>query len=146
MPGISARRLVKMAPVAVALLVALFAPAVAFAGETATAGQHHVSYTMRLNPAAPAVHAGETTTIAISFRASHYLHGAPVEMSVSGLPSGVTAVFAPQAPRIGDRITLSLITSVGTPKLAYALTVGAIVHLDSSDPIGTTAPLNLTVT
>ncbi len=84
MSGFSARRLVKMAPVAAALLVALSAPAVALAGDT-------------------------------------------------------------QTPRIGDRITLSLITSVGIPKLQSTVTVGAIAHVGSSDPIGTTAPLNLTV-
>jgi hypothetical protein len=142
MTGIPARRFVRTAVLPAALLMAVSGSAVAFAGEPAIAAQQYPNYTMRLSPSAPRLRAGESTTVSIRFRAGHRLYGVPVEMSVTGLPSGVTASFTPDTPLIGEPATLTL-TSAGFPKGTFTASVTAITI--SSDPIGTTAPLNLTI-
>src|SRR5689334_4819650 len=105
--------------------------------------QQYPYYALRLNPLDPHLGAGQTATVTIAFRAGHRLYGVPVELSLTGLPAGVTATFNPQTPRIGERTTLSLSTSAGFPKGRFTVSVTAITI--SSDPIGTTAPLILTM-
>jgi hypothetical protein len=105
--------------------------------------QQYPYYTMRLNPIDPHLSAGQAATVTIAFRAGHRLYGVPVELSLTGLPTGVIATFNPHTPRIGERTTLSLSTSAGFPKGRFTVSVTAITI--SSDPIGTTAPLILTI-
>jgi len=133
----------RIALMPVALLLALSGPGIARADEAPARG--YPTYTMRLNPDAPGVVAGGSTTITITFMAPYGLNGYPVELSVVDPPAGIAASFAPRTPRIGGVATLTLITSVGFPASSVALTVSAIVHLTGGDPIGTTTPLTLTV-
>ena len=48
-------------------------------------------YSMRLSRSSVSVRAGHRISVAISFQAPAALYGVPVALSVSGLPSGVTA-------------------------------------------------------
>ena len=100
-------------------------------------------YTMRLSPSSVTVRAGHRTRITISFRAAADLYGTPVTLSVSGLPSGVTASFSPSAATIGGRSVLTLTAAPSSAAGAFAATVTAMTL--SSDPIGTSAPLGLTI-
>jgi hypothetical protein len=137
------RSLVRSAVLPAALLMAASGSAVAFASESAAEVQQYPNYTMRLTPSDPHLCAGQTTTVSITFRAGHRLYGVPVEMGLTGLPSGVKATFTPSTPRIGERATLSLITETTFPKGRFTVSVTAITI--SSDPIGTTAPMILTI-
>ncbi len=101
-------------------------------------------YTMQLSPAAAAIQAGDTTSITVSFHASRSLRHTRVDLSVSGLPSGVTASFSPATPRIGGTSTLTLTAAPSSSAGAVALTVNAIT-IDPSDPIGTSTAFDLTV-
>ena len=103
----------------------------------------HANYTTRLNPANPHLAAGGSVTVSITFRAGHRLYGVPVQLSTTGLPSGVTATFNPSTPRIGERATMSLSTTAGFPKGQFTVSVTAATI--SSDPIGTTTPMVLTI-
>jgi hypothetical protein len=100
-------------------------------------------YTMRLSPSPVTIRAGHRTRIAISFRAPADLYGAPVALSVSGLPGGVTASFSPPAAAIGGRPVLTLTAATSTAAGAFEATVTAMTL--SSDPIGTSTPLGLTI-
>jgi hypothetical protein len=102
-------------------------------------------YTMRLSSTAATVRPGGVTTTVISFRASRRLYGAPVDLSVSGLPAGATASFSPPRPLVGGHSTLTIVTAPSSPVGAFSLTVSAIVHPFSSDPIGTSTDFALTV-
>jgi hypothetical protein len=122
---------------------ALASPAVA-AG--ATGGAHAAPdsyYTMHLSRSSVAVRAGHRTSVGISFRAPAALYGAPVTLGVTGLPSGVTASFSPSTTAIGGHAVLILTAARSLPAGTFAVTVTAMVL--SSDPIGTTTPLGLTV-
>ena len=66
-----------------------------------------------------------------------------MDLSVSGLPSGVTASFAPPTATIGGRAVLTLTAAPSSVAGTSAVTVTAMT--ESSDPIGTTAPLGLTI-
>jgi hypothetical protein len=129
----TSRRLVLPA----ALLVAPSGAAVALAS------QQYPNYTMRLNPANPHLAAGESATVSITFRAGHRLYGVPVELSTTGLPSGVTVTFNPSTPRIGERATMFLATTGAFPKGQFTVSITAITI--SPDPIGTTMPMVLTL-
>jgi hypothetical protein len=100
-------------------------------------------YTMRLSPSSVAVRAGHRTRIIISFRAAADLYGTPVALSVSGLPGDVTASFSPSTAVIGGRSILTLTATPSSAAGAFAATVTAMTL--SSDPIGTSAPLGLTI-
>ncbi|HEY1322217.1 MAG TPA: hypothetical protein VGF32_18320 [Streptosporangiaceae bacterium] len=100
-------------------------------------------YTMRLSPSSVTVRAGYRTRIIISFQAAADLYGTPVTLSVSGLPSGVTASFSPPAATIGGRSVLTLTAAPSSTAGAFAATVTAMTL--SSDPIGTSTPLGLTI-
>src|SRR6266566_2891033 len=89
-------------------------------------------YTMQLSPASAAIHA------------SRHLRHLRVDLSVSGLPSGVTASFSPATPRIGGTSTLTLTAAPSSSAGAVALTVNAIT-IDPSDPIGPSTGFDLTV-
>jgi hypothetical protein len=125
---------------------ALASPAGANTG--VTSGVHAVPapdsyYTMRLSRSSVAVRAGHQARIAISFLAPAALYGVPVALSVSGLPSGVTASFSPSTVAIGGHAILTLTAAPSLAAGTFAVTVTAMSL--SSDPIGTTAPLSLTL-
>ena len=100
-------------------------------------------YTMRLSRSSVAVRAGHQTRIAISFLAPAALYGVPVALSVSGLPDGVTASFSPSTVAIGGHAVLTLTAAPSLAAGTFAVTVTAMSL--SSDPIGTTTPLGLTI-
>jgi hypothetical protein len=136
-----------------ALLMAAGGSQAAFASQAAapanvTSGIHSAPspdsyYTMRLSPSSVTIRAGYRTRIAVSFRAPTDLYGTAVALSVSGLPSGVTASFSPSAATIGGRSVLTLTAVDSSAAGAFAVTVTAMTL--SSDPIGTSAPLSLTI-
>ena len=150
---ISPRTLLKAALLPTALLMAAGGSQAAFASPAATSANVTSSvrsassadsyYTMRLSPSSVTVRAGYRTRITISFRATADLYGTPVALSVSGLPSGVTASFSPPAATIGGRSVLTLTAAPSSAAGSSAVTVTAITL--STDPIGTSASLGLTV-
>ena len=147
------RTLLKAALVPTALLVAAGGSPAAFASQAAatanvTSDIHSALspdsyYTMRLSPSSVAVRAGHRARITVSFRAATDLYGTPVALSVSGLPGGVTASFSPSTAVIGGRSVLTLTAAPSSAAGAFAATVTAMTL--SSDPIGTSAPLGLTI-
>ena len=147
------RTLLKAALLPTALLMAAGGSPAAFAsqaGATAnvTSDIHSAPspdsyYTMRLSPSSVAVRAGHRTRITVSFQAATDLYGTPVALSVSGLPGGVTASFSPSTAVIGGRSVLTLTAAPTSAAGAFAATVTAMRL--SSDPIGTSAPLGLTI-
>jgi hypothetical protein len=96
-----------------------------------------------LSPSSVTVRAGYRTRITVSFQAPADLYGTPVTLSASGLPSGVTASFSPRTATIGGRAVLTLTATPSTAAGAFAATVTA--RTVSSDPIGTSTPLGLTI-
>ena len=147
------RTLLKAALLPTALLMAAGGSQAAFASQAATSanvtnGVHSAAspdsyYTMRLSPSSVTIRAGYRTRITISFQAATDLYGTAVTLSVSGLPSGVTASFSPSTATIGGRSVLTLTAAPSSAAGAFAATVTAMTL--SSDPIGTTAPLGLTI-
>ena len=147
------RTLLTAALLPTALLMAAGGSPAAFASQAAatanvTSGIHAARspdsyYTMRLSPSPVAVRAGHRTRITVSFRAPADLYGTPVAVSVSGLPGGVTASFSPSTAVIGGRSVLTLTAAPSSAAGAFAATVTAMTL--SSDPIGTSAPLGLTI-
>ena len=146
------RTLLKAALLPTALLLAAGGSQAAFAGQATTA---HVTsgvpaaasqdsyYTMQLSPSSVTVRPGYQTRITVSFRAAADLYGTPVALSISGLPSGVTASFSPSTPTIGGHSVLTLTAAPSSAPGAFTATVIAITL--SSDPIGTTTPLALAI-
>jgi hypothetical protein len=147
------RTLLKAALVPTALLIAAGGSQAAFASQAAatanvTSGTRSAPspdsyYTMRLSPSSVTVGAGHRARITISFQAATDLFGTPVTLSVSGLPAGVTASFSPSASVIGDRSVLTLTAATSSAAGAFEATVMAMTL--SSDPIGTSTPLGLTI-
>jgi hypothetical protein len=147
------RTLLKAALLPTAVLLAAGGSQVAFAsqaGATAnvTTGAHSALapdsyYTMQLSPSSVTLRAGYRTRITISFRAPADLYGTPVDLSISGLPGGVTASFAPPTATIGGRAVLTLTAAPSSVAGTFAATVTAMS--ESSDPIGTSTPLGLTI-
>ena len=147
------RTLLKAALLPTALLMAAGGSPAAFASQAAapasvasgirSAPSPDSYYTMRLSPSSVTVRAGYRTRMSVSFHAPADLYGTPVDLSVSGLPSGVTASFSPSTGIIGGRAVLTLTAAPSTVAGAFAVTVTAMT--ESSDPIGTTTPLGLTV-
>ena len=147
------RALLKAALVPTALLMAAGGSQAAFASQAAapanlTNGIHPAPspdsyYTMRLSPSSVTVRAGHRTRITISFQAATDLYGTPVALSVSGLPGGVTASFSPSTAAIGGRSVLTLTAAPLSAAGVFEATVTAMTL--SSDPIGTSAPLGLTI-
>lgn len=81
-----------------------------------------VNYTMGAAPSSQTVAAGSSTTFTISDTAQNSFNGI-IDLSITGLPAGVTAVFDPTSV---DRLvtsTLTLFTSGSTPAGTYPLTV-----------------------
>ena len=147
------RTLLKAALVPTALLMAAGGSPAAFASQAAATanvtGDIHSApspdsyYTMRLSPSPVAVRAGDRTRITVSFRAATDLYGTAVTLSASGLPGGVTASFSPSTAVIGGRSVLTLTAAPSSAAGAFAATVTAMTL--SSDPIGTSTPLGLTI-
>jgi hypothetical protein len=147
------RTLLKAALLPTALLMAAGGSPAAFASQAAATanvtGDIHSApspdsyYTMRLSPSSVAVRAGHRTRITVSFRAATDLYGTAVTLSVSGLPGGVTASFSPSTAVIGGRSVLTLTAAPSSAAGAFAATVTAMTL--SSDPIGTSTPLGLTI-
>ena len=150
---INPRTLLKAALLPTALLMTAGGAPAAFASQAATtvnvtsgtrsAPSPDSYYTMRLSPSSVTVRAGYRTRITVSFHATTDLYGTPVALSVSGLPGGVTASFSPRTATIGGRSVLTLTAAPSSAAGAFAATVTAITL--SSDPIGTSAPLGLTI-
>ena len=150
---IQPRTLLKAALLPTALLMAAGGAQAAFAGQAAATthvvGSVHAApspdsyYTMQLSPSSVTVRPGYRTRIIISFQATADLYGTPVALSASGLPSGVTASFSPSTATIGGCAVLTLTAAPSAVAGTSALTVTAMT--ESSDPIGTTTPLGLTV-
>jgi hypothetical protein len=146
------RALLKAALLPTALLMAAGGSQAAFASQAAatanvTSGIHSApspdSYIMQLSPSSVTVRAGHRTRITVSFQATTDLYGTPVALSVSGLPGGVTASFSPRTATIGDRSVLTLTAAPSSAAGSSAVTVTAITL--STDPIGASAPLGLTI-
>jgi len=147
------RTLLKAALLPTALLLAAGGSQAAFASPAAApanvvSGVHAAAtaesyYTMQLSPSSVTLRAGCRTRITVSFQAPAYLYGTPVTLSVSGLPSGVTASFSPTTAVIGGRAVLTLSAAPSSAAGTFAATVTAMT--ESSDPIGTTTPLGVTV-
>jgi hypothetical protein len=147
------RTLLKAALVPTALLMAAGGSPAAFASQAATTAKVtsdvHAApspdsyYTMRLSPSSVTVRAGHRTRITVSFQATTDLYGTPVTLSVSDLPDGVMASFSPSAVAIGGRSVLTLTAATSSAAGAFQATVMAMTL--SSDPIGTSAPLGLTI-
>jgi len=141
-----------MLPVAAVIAVSGAAPALATVGGTAggagtgtASAQDPTTYTMNLSSTSATIRPGRSTSTVITFDASRRLYGATVNLSVSGLPDGARAYFSPSHPRVGGHSTLTITAAPSTPAGGFTVTVGAIVNLFSSDPIGTTATFALTV-
>jgi hypothetical protein len=113
------------------------------AGAISKASAAETYYTMRLSPSSVTLRPGSTARIIISFNAPRGLYGTPVDMSVSGLPSGVSASFSPSTTVIGGFSVLTVTAAPSSTAGAFAATVMALT--ESSDPIGTTATLGVTV-
>jgi hypothetical protein len=147
------RTLLKAALLPTTLLIAAGGSPAAFASQAAptanvtsdipSAPTLDSYYTMRLSPSPVAVRAGHRTRITVSFQAVADLCGTPAALSVSGLPGGVSASFSPSAAAIGGRSVLTLTAAPSSAAGAFAATVTAMTL--SSDPIGTSAPLGLTI-
>ena len=147
------RTLLKAALLPTALLLAAGGSQAAFASQAAapahvTSGIHAAPapdsyYTMQLSPSSVTVRPGHRTRIIVTFQAPADLYGTPVTLSVSGLPSGVTASFAPPTAVIGGLAALTLTAAPSSAAGTFAATV--IAMTESSDPIGTDTPLGLTV-
>jgi hypothetical protein len=144
--------LLKAALVPTALLMAAGGSQAAFASQAAAPANVTSSssapspdsyYTMRLSPSPVTVRAGHRARITISFRAPADLYGARVALSVSGLPDGVTASFSPSTDAIGGRSVLTLTATPSAAAGAFEATVTAMTL--SSDPIGTSTSLGLTI-
>ena len=145
--------LAKAALLATVLLMAVGGSEAAFASQvpataSVTNGMQSASstdsyYTMRLSPSSVTVRAGYRTRIIVSFQAPADLYGTAVALSVTGLPSDVTASFSPSTATIGGRSVLTLTAAPSSAAGAFAVTVTAMSL--SSDPIGTTTPLGLTI-
>ena len=147
------RTLVIAALLPTALLMAAGGSQAAFASQPAvtanvTSAIHSAPspdsyYTLQLSPSSVTVRAGHRTKITVSFQATTDLYGTPVALSVSGLPRGVTASFSPRTATIGGRSALTLTAAPSSAAEVSAVTVTAITL--SSDPIGASAPLGLTI-
>jgi hypothetical protein len=146
MPHLTTKLLVRSALLPAAALMAVsgstaFADVPGATAHSATASY----YTMNLSSASATLRPGDTTKTVISFTASRRLYGAPVDLSVTGLPEGATASFSPRRPLVGGRSTLTITTSPSSPTGDFTVTVSAIINLESSDPIGTTTPFALSL-
>jgi hypothetical protein len=147
------RTLLKAALLPTALLMAAGGAQAAFASPAAATANVTSSidsapwpdsyYTMQLSPSSVTVRAGHRTRISVWFQAPPDLYGTAVALSVSGLPSGVTASFSPRTATIGGGAVLALTAAPSTAAGVFAATVTAIT--ESSDPIGTSTPLALTI-
>src|SRR5215467_13610159 len=150
MSRVHTRALWKAALLPAALLLAIGGPGAAFASTApggpakgASAPATDSYYTMQFSSPAATVRAGGVTRTRISFQATIDLYGTPVNLSVSGLPSGATASFSPSQPIIGGGSVLTITTAPWSPAGTSALTVTAITT--STDPIGTSATFTLTI-
>ncbi len=133
----SRRRFLGLLAAAAAATAMAAAPAAAAHAATTT------TYRMRLSATSATVQAGDTTTTTISFDASRRLYHTRVDLSVTGLPNGVTASFSPPTPQIGHESTLTFTTAASSPPSAAVVTITAIT--ESSDPIGTSTTFDLTI-
>ncbi|WP_433293906.1 hypothetical protein ACQP2F_31765 [Actinoplanes sp. CA-030573] len=120
-----------------ALALVLAAPAAAVAAPA-------TEYTMNLSKSSAAVAAGGLASTVITFNAGPKIENKRVTLSATGLPGGVTALFAPAKPALIGSSILFLRTSSSTPVGSATITITAITI--SSDPIGTSATFTLNVT
>jgi hypothetical protein len=137
--GVRLRSLVMLILLAAAL--ALVAPA------SASASVQDQSYSLRFSHSSLTLHAHDVASTVVSFEADGALYGRPVDLSVSGLPAGVTALFSPSRTVIGGSSVLTLVSSGAAQQGAVTTTVTAMTLAVKfgNDPIGTTAPLGITI-
>jgi alpha-tubulin suppressor-like RCC1 family protein/uncharacterized membrane protein len=100
---------------------------------------------MALSPSSATVNGGGSAITTISFTASRGVAGNPVNLSVSGLPAGVTASFANSSPDPSTTTTLTLTTSPSTTAGTYPITVAASAGTPGN-PVAQFATFSLTVT
>jgi hypothetical protein len=115
----------------------------ALPGVAAAAPAQQGEYTMILSPATATVAPGTAAATLITFDAPRYLRSSRAQLSVTGLPSGVSAAFYPPVPRLSGGSVLILNTASSSPAGLSAVTVTAITT--SSDPIGTSTTFGLTI-
>jgi len=152
MPHNRTRVPIRLALLPVAVVMAVSGSAAAFASQSAvqsrpaaaSAQETDTYYKIHLTSTSATVQPGGATTTVITFDASRRLYGAPVDLSISGLPDGVTASFSPLQPRVGGFSTLTLTTTSSSAPGAFTVTIGAIINLFPSDPIGDTTTFGLT--
>ena len=102
----------------------------------------HSTYRMRLSSHAATVRPGGRTLTIVAFSPYDTMHRCEVDLSVLGLPVGVTAKFVRHP---GGRSMLKLTAAKSSPAGTFALTVSAIVTPPTGDPAGTSAPFSLTI-
>jgi hypothetical protein len=129
------RKIGSVASVAFALVLA--APAVAAVAASDT-------FTIDISRTVVTVPAGGQGSTVIRFTEPPKLEDTRVDLSVTGLPAGVTANFFPPKPCLCGSSILALQTSASTPVGATMLTVTAVTR--STGPITVSAPLTLSVT
>jgi hypothetical protein len=97
------------------------------------------SVRLSATPAVQAIVAGQSTSYTITLKRTNFT--GPVNLAVSGLPTGATAGFSPN-PATGTSGVLTITTAANTPGGSYNLT------LSGSAPGATVAPaaVSLTVT
>ena len=130
------RKIGGVASVAFALVLA--APAVAAVAASSD------TFTINISKTVVTVQAGGQGSTVIRFTEPPKLEDTRVDLSVTGLPAGVTANFFPPKPCLCGSSILALQTSTSTPVGASTLTVTAVTR--STNPITVSAPLTLSVT
>ena len=105
--------------------------AVSFSGFAATQGAATPNFTLSASPSSQTVNPGNGANYTVTVGAVAGFTGT-VGLTVSGLPSGVTAKFNPTSISTSGTSALSVSTSGTTPTGTYPLTItgtsGALVH------------------
>src|SRR4051794_23432586 len=106
---------------AVAAALVLAAPAAAFADTT-------TDYSINFSKSTVTVRAGGLASNLITFAVVPKLEDRRATLSVTGLPSDVTPLFAPAIPSLSGSSILFMTTSSSTPVGSYTVTVSAVTH------------------
>ncbi len=102
------------------------------------------SYALAVAPGSSTLIQGQSTALGVSITSTNSFSGT-ANLSVSGLPSGVTASFQPSAIGVGQVGLLTLTAPSGQPVGSATLTVTASATIDGL-PAMQTAAANLNVT
>jgi len=123
---------------AAATALVLAAPAAAAVAATTT------DYSINFSKSTVTVQAGGLASNLITFTVVPRLEDRRVSLSVAGLPSDITPLFAPATPSLSGSSILFMTTSSSTPAGSYTVTVTAVSF--TSTPITHSASFGLTVT